>query len=358
MPSLLDRLPPPLQITPPDPNTVTQADALCKTCQSIQDWQQRQQQQSQDEGLWTGGGLLDGGHPTDAGFKGVAQQVAGGIGPGDIGGGLLGGIKGYHGSPHSFDRFDTSAIGTGEGAQAYGHGLYFAENEGIAKGYRDRLTDTDNLNYVDPDGARVPYGDLYGKGYSAVADIPGAVPDVKRAVPRHIIDAMETGTPPEKYMSEYEVDPKYAPHYQAAADALAGYQHSVNPGSMYEVNINADPDHFLHWDKPRDQLAPAVQDFAKTNYPNAWENAADGSSLYHLMAKDGGAAEVSRKMADAGIPGIKYLDAGSRNDRGDPTHNYVVFDAKNLEIMRKYGIAGLLAGAGAAATAGTGQQEQ
>ena len=45
-------------------------------------------------------------------------------------------IKAYHGSPHDFDAFDLSKIGTGEGAQAYGHGLYFAENEAIAKAYR------------------------------------------------------------------------------------------------------------------------------------------------------------------------------------------------------------------------------
>ena len=37
-------------------------------------------------------------------------------------------IRAYHGSPHDFERFDTSKIGTGEGAQSYGHGLYFAEN--------------------------------------------------------------------------------------------------------------------------------------------------------------------------------------------------------------------------------------
>ena len=44
------------------------------------------------------------------------------------------GIRAFHGSPHDFDKFDVSKIGTGEGAQAYGHGLYFAENEGVAKG--------------------------------------------------------------------------------------------------------------------------------------------------------------------------------------------------------------------------------
>ena len=42
------------------------------------------------------------------------------------------GIKAYHGSPHSFDRFSTESIGTGEGAQQYGRGLYFAENEKVA----------------------------------------------------------------------------------------------------------------------------------------------------------------------------------------------------------------------------------
>ena len=50
-------------------------------------------------------------------------------------------LKAYHGSPHDFDEFSTEAIGTGEGAQAYGHGLYFAEREGTAKSYRDALTE-------------------------------------------------------------------------------------------------------------------------------------------------------------------------------------------------------------------------
>lgn len=50
------------------------------------------------------------------------------------------GIIAYHGSPHTFDRFDMSKIGTGQGNQKYGHGLYFAENEGVAKGYRDELS--------------------------------------------------------------------------------------------------------------------------------------------------------------------------------------------------------------------------
>ena len=45
-------------------------------------------------------------------------------------------IRAYHGSAYDFDRFDPSRIGTGEGAAAYGHGLYFAENEDVADTYR------------------------------------------------------------------------------------------------------------------------------------------------------------------------------------------------------------------------------
>ena len=48
-------------------------------------------------------------------------------------------IKAYHGSPYDFDQFDLSKIGTGEGAQTYGHGLYFAENPDVAARYREQF---------------------------------------------------------------------------------------------------------------------------------------------------------------------------------------------------------------------------
>lgn len=46
---------------------------------------------------------------------------------------------GYHGSPYQFDRFTLSHIGSGEGAQAHGWGLYFALSRAVAEGYRKRL---------------------------------------------------------------------------------------------------------------------------------------------------------------------------------------------------------------------------
>ena len=52
-------------------------------------------------------------------------------------------LEAFHGSPHKFDNFSMDQIGTGEGAQAYGHGLYFTDTEDIARGYRDGLAGSD-----------------------------------------------------------------------------------------------------------------------------------------------------------------------------------------------------------------------
>jgi len=56
------------------------------------------------------------------------------------------GIKAFHGSPSAaFGQFDMSKIGTGEGAQAFGRGLYFAEDVKIANFYRPRNPDTEEV---------------------------------------------------------------------------------------------------------------------------------------------------------------------------------------------------------------------
>ena len=49
----------------------------------------------------------------------------------------------YHGTPHKFDNFSTEHIGSGEGAQAHGWGLYFADNKDVSEDYRKRLVGTE-----------------------------------------------------------------------------------------------------------------------------------------------------------------------------------------------------------------------
>jgi hypothetical protein len=46
----------------------------------------------------------------------------------------------FHGSPHEFEKFDSSKLGTGEGAQAYGHGLYFSDKQEVAEFYRKTIS--------------------------------------------------------------------------------------------------------------------------------------------------------------------------------------------------------------------------
>lgn len=58
----------------------------------------------------------------------------------------------WHGSPHLFKEFDLGKIGTGEGAQAHGWGLYFAQSREVAEGYRDRLSSFDDKITLTIDG--------------------------------------------------------------------------------------------------------------------------------------------------------------------------------------------------------------
>jgi hypothetical protein len=138
-------------------------------------------------------------------------------------------------------------------------------------------------------------------------------------------------------------------------------------GHMYEVNIGADPEHFLDWDKPLSEQSQHVQDALNKNPQlSAIIRGQDHSTIATAgdwvrrtttdrRTGEMDPAELSLLLHQAGIPGISYLDAGSRS-AGTGTQNHVVFDAKTIDILRKYGIAGLIAGGGAAA-AGTQQQQ-
>jgi hypothetical protein len=45
---------------------------------------------------------------------------------------------------------------------------------------------------------------------------------------------------------------------------------------------------------------------------------------------------AAKALRDAGIPGIRYLDAGSRGAGG--TSNYVVFDDALIDILTRNGV--------------------
>jgi hypothetical protein len=300
-------------------------------------------------------------------------------------GGLGGAIKAYHGSPHSFDAFDASKIGTGEGAQAYGHGMYFAENEGVARGYRDQLSQDTRLLYQ---GNKVGYTRNETPAQAAVRNAGDymmtrdvtAEEALKRVQRDFALAARDPGR-------------KNADHMQAVSDAVSGIDPShlsiERGGHMYEVNLKADPEHFLDWDRPLSEQHPKVREAVRSTlrqfadqpepFPGVRaveqrllsaidtpENVSSASALkgydayQHLARRLAGASNgrwnpqdavgSAAALREAGIPGIRYLDQGSRG-AGEGSRNYVAFDPATIEILRKYGLAGLLGGGAAAAAA-------
>jgi hypothetical protein len=241
----------------------------------------------------------------------------------------LAGMTVFHGSPYKFDKFDMSKIGTGEGAQAYGHGLYLAEAKGVGTEYARALgpkTAMSDPEYVAAQARLGKFEDAVSRRYKQDALSP--MEDIafySEKYPKRVISAAD----------------KIQAAEQAAYD-------KAKKGYLYKVDL---PDEhiakMLDWDKPLSQQSPEVQAAARKRLeelramggsipkdptgewihkafgPQGAEKAIDG--LY-------GQSAASVRLREAGIPGIRYLDQGSRAG-GAGTSNFVVFDPAHMNII-------------------------
>ena len=232
----------------------------------------------------------------------------------------VGAMTAFHGSPHKFAKFSTKNIGTGEGAQAYGHGLYFAENPKVAGEYQKNLAGTvkkagdEIYDITNPEHIASNALDVFKqRGYS-----PSKIASILRkdsdAISDKAADLIDNGFIGKKFTRDLE-------------------------GSLYEVDI---PDehikNFLDWDSPLSEQNKAVKEaFGYGMEGYAHKSKMNGGELYREMVSGtGGGDQASDLLNKLGIKGIKYFDGSSRS-AGEGTRNLVVFDDKIVKTLSRNG---------------------
>tara|TARA_R110001592_G_scaffold136542_6_gene353744 strand:+ start:285 stop:1628 length:1344 start_codon:yes stop_codon:yes gene_type:complete len=230
-------------------------------------------------------------------------------------------IKAFHGTPHKVDKFSMDKIGTGEGAQSYGHGLYFAESPDVAKQYAQNVPHADvRRNFLDvlPEEAEIDdVMDMLGTGtFSPQQE------SVIKALNNE--DWLGFDYPSQAISQAY----RNLDNYDPSPELLKAVD---NSSSLYNVNLDVNPEDLLDWDAPLSQQPKKVQDLAKyyniTTTPSGMREAR-GSDIYTIISKrrqkppfdsatrNPGTVEGSSFLKEQGIPGLKYYDSMSRGRYG------------------------------------------
>jgi hypothetical protein len=258
----------------------------------------------------------------------------------------------WHGSPHKFNKFDASKIGTGEGNQAYGNGLYLAGAQATGQSYKDTLR-----------GMRTDTKDV----------VSNLMPD------RHFTTkeraeifkaAMEESKPVE--VAARQLGYRQASIRDVPQDVLRQAVERVREqgqGYLYKVDLPDDQiARMLDWDAPLSKQPANVQQAlgpkvvqrdggwyvdsgpkkGSWKFTSEAEAASEarqaalsrdmtGSAL-HDSLKTGADAETAQMLRQLGIPGIRYLDGGSRG-AGQGSSNFVVFPGNEdlLTILERNG---------------------
>ncbi|GAB6121094.1 MuF-C-terminal domain-containing protein [Dysgonomonas termitidis] len=222
----------------------------------------------------------------------------------------------WHGSPHSFKAFSTSFMGTGEGVQAFGWGLYFTERKDIAKWYAETLkpekyVENATINQLAKEALESANGDVDEALKYLRKILQEDWSDKKRV--RKEIKILETG----KLLPEGKTN-------------------------LYEVNVDDDLN-FIRWDKPLsdEQMNIIDRQLEKefnTTFPRDFSKNLTGESVYYGLDTRifKSKADTSKFLLRAGFDGIQYpAQSTFRPSDGEKGFNYVVFDDAIVEIVDK-----------------------
>ena len=261
----------------------------------------------------------------------------------------------YHGSPHKFGVLDPTKIGTGEGAQAFGHGLYVAENPDTAKMY------IPDRSYVGRHMQGQPIETEFDAKWIA-----------QTAVDEHGDNALEHLQNVLKQRS-YSKNLAQKKSNEQVKDAINMVTKGEvkRSGHFYEIDVpDADIAKMLDWDALLEKQPEALKEYIRAldedemqylfeerygiNYiPEemtggelhrvlevAYENdmIIPSSRLDKINLERSTTSKEAAAIAleEAGIPGIRYFDQGSRA-AGDGTRNMVLFDdlARRAKVLKR-----------------------
>lgn len=286
-------------------------------------------------------------------------------------------IKTYHGSQASFDKFDHSFMGSGEGAQAYGWGTYVSEVEGIAKAYAKQNTAKRNTEYTVAKRAYEDAETEYKNLTNYIADselninmynIPSLENNKKKLEMykekgiQHWVEVYEqrvergekTIKEERERIEEYKLKQKEA--YKLMDEAKKKLDSIEKPKrNLYSVDIPDDTGrNYIGWDEPLG--AAKIMRLPKVFKADGWEYKKVG--MYDTYKIDGNEHEVwlepslttgkelyrdltnalgsdkaaSEFLSKAGFVGVKVIAQRNAGGNKEGKMNYVIFDENNAQI--------------------------
>lgn len=252
----------------------------------------------------------------------------------------------WHGSPYDFEHFDLGAMGSGEGRQVHGWGLYFAKDRKISEGYKDFLKNLRSTVVID--------GKKFVGYKNGFRDEEGNRPSDKKL--RFALLNLSLEGSREKAIqrvSELARTSKGTGFEEDYAGALKILKDSQTASverpeaKLYEVDIPdndvlLDEDKFLK-DQPK-AVQKAIADYYRSR-PDSYSAPEDdslkgstttGESFYKdvvfQMKREGSTnpkRDASLLLNSLGIKGVTY--EGNKDGRC-----FVVFDDKAISIIDKY----------------------
>lgn len=284
-------------------------------------------------------------------------------------------IKTYHGSQASFDHFDHSFMGSGEGAQAYGWGTYVSEVEGIAKAYAKqnaRKHKGEDFAKAEQayDMAKSKYDDTVRKIADTELEIKMFYEPIfertkkflDKAISNNSTDLIKRFT---ERVKETENDLNEAQqkldnfrshideYYDSMVDAKKKYDSMEKPKrNLYSVDIPDDTgDNYLGWDEPlnakqidmwKKALLSAVPESDRAYYED-WadgmlenrkkeNNPLTGKDAYYAIDSKYASKKTSMALSKAGFVGVKVIAQRNTGGNKKGKMNYVIFDENNAQI--------------------------